>query len=439
MGGTLRHRARALFSVAVAAAEPAGALRAALARHPLPAPGRGGSHILIAIGKAAIPMAGEMLAHLGNAPAKALVVTNRENLRNLDGATVMQAGHPIPDDDGLRAARAVIALLRDARAGDRVIALISGGGSAMLPAPAGGLSLADKAEANRIFLERGLDIREINLIRQQLSTLKGGGFLRLADPAPVSAYILSDVVGDDLAVVASGPTVAPIGTAAEARSLIEAKGLWPLMPEAIRVHLSGGAPHPVNGIAAQNHLIGSNRQSLDAAAGVDGEAKAEIVDDRLTGDVSTAAAQIVAAAGRARAASPACLIFGGETTVQIRGSGTGGRNQELALRVALAMPDLRRDWVFLSGGTDGRDGPTDAAGGMVDAGTALRIRAGGRDPAAMLAENDSHAALKLAGDLLITGGTGTNVADVQILLLGPRSEGPANPHMFPNQSQSREA
>ena len=422
MTGPLRQRAEELFSLAVKAAEPAAALRAALARHPLPEPGQGGRHILIAVGKAAVPMAEAMLAHLGEAPVEALVVTNRENIRDLPGATVMEAGHPIPDENGLRAARAVIAALQTARAEDRVIALISGGGSAMLPAPAGALSLTDKAEANRVFLQRGLDIRETNLIRQQLSALKGGGMLQLADPAPVTAYILSDVVGDDLAVVASGPTVAPIGTAEDARALIAARGLGSLLPNAVRAHLANGPARPANLPAARNHLIGSNRQSLDEASVA--EAESQIVNDRLTGDVSTAAAQIVAAATRSRGA-PACLIFGGETTVQIRGTGTGGRNQELALRVALAMPDLRRDWVFLSGGTDGRDGPTDAAGGVVDAGTALRIRAGGRDPALMLAENDSHAALKAAGDLLITGGTGTNVADVQILLLGPRAEEPA--------------
>lgn len=434
MTGALRHHAETLFSVAVKAAEPAGALRASLARHPLPQPGPGGRILLIAVGKAAIPMAAEALAQLGDAPVTALVVTNRENFRPLFGATVLEAGHPIPDENGLNAARAVIAALDGARAEDRVIALISGGGSAMLPAPAAGLSLADKAAANRVFLARGLDIRETNLIRQQLSTLKGGGMVRLADPAPVTAYILSDVIGDDLAVVASGPTVAPIGTAEEARVLIAARGLGPMLPEAVRAHLAARTTQPANGPAAQNHLIGSNRQSLDAA--VSASETARIVNDRLTGDVSSAAAQIVAAA-TATCAAPACLIFGGETTVQIRGKGTGGRNQELALRVALAMPDLGRDWVFLSGGTDGRDGPTEAAGGLVDAGTALRIRAAGGDPAALLAENDSHAALKAAGDLLITGGTGTNVADVQILLLGARPEAPRNPHLTETHSPSR--
>ena len=143
---------------------------------------------------------------------------------------------------------------------------------------------------------------------------------------------------------------------------------------------------------------------------------ARIVDDHLTGDVVEAAAKIIAAAQAAK--TPGVLVFGGETTVTLRGTGLGGRNQELALRVSLEMPELGRDWVFLSGGTDGRDGPTEAAGGVVDAGTRARIAAAGGDAEALLANNDSHAALKLAGDLLITGATGTNVADVQILVLG---------------------
>ena len=165
-----------------------------------------------------------------------------------------------------------------------------------------------------------------------------------------------------------------------------------------------------------NILIGSNRKSLQAVAAAAG-AGAVILRDDLIGDVQDAAALIVAAA---QSAGPnRCLIFGGETTVTLRGTGLGGRNQELALRVAMQMPDLGRDWAFLSGGTDGRDGPTEAAGGLVDAQTLSRLRAAGGDPQARLTNNDSNRALDLAGDLLITGPTGTNVADVQILLLGP--------------------
>ncbi len=363
-------------------------------------------------------MAAFLLDALSGAPVEAIVVTNHENARPLPGATVHAAGHPVPDENGARAAEAVEALLAFASPADRVIALISGGGSALLPAPVAGLTLGDKAEVNRLLLASGFEITEMNLVRQQLSRLKGGGLLRVAAPAPVTAYILSDVIGDDLRVIASGPTVAPIGTRVEARALLTARGVWARLPAAVQAVLDrDDAPGP-DLPAARNILIGSNRKSLDAIVATAGP-EASIVNDHLTGDVGDAAGVIVAAAENADPDRAHCLVFGGETTVILRGQGLGGRNQELSLRVALAMPDLCRDWVFLSGGTDGRDGPTDAAGGIVDAGTAARIRASGGDPSALLADNDSHAALALAGDLLVTGASGTNVADVQVLLLGP--------------------
>ncbi len=410
----LRDRARGLFFVACSAADPAMALSRALAVNPLPQAGPGGRLITVALGKAAVPMARALLARLGDAPHDALIVTNAENARPVPGARVMAAGHPVPDEKGAKAARAVEALLAGAGAADRVIALISGGGSALLPAPVAGVSLREKAQVNRLLLGAGLDITAMNLVRQGLSRLKGGGFLRCAAPAPVTAYILSDVIGDDLRVIASGPTTAPIGSRPMARQLLQDRGLWPDLPASVRTALS----RPVTDLPlppARNHLIGSNRLSLMAVVAAAGPG-ARIVSDHLTGDVGQAAGQIVAAALSQQ--GPACLVFGGETTVTLRGTGLGGRNQELALRVAMAMPPLGRDWVFLSGGTDGRDGPTTAAGGLVDAGTVARLHAAGGDAAALLAANDSNRALSLAGDLLVTGPTGTNVADVQILLIG---------------------
>lgn len=410
----LRDEALRLFQAAIAAADPAGALRRAFLSAPVQAPSAGGAWILIAVGKAAVPMAEEALRHLTGAPVRALVVTNYENARPVAGAEVMASGHPVPDENGARAGAAVAALLDSAGPSDRVVALISGGGSALLPAPAPGLTLEDKAAVNRLLLAHGYEITEINLIRQQLSRLKGGGMLRLAAPAPVAAFILSDVIGDDLRTIASGPTVAPLGTRGDARTLLEARGIWEAVPGTVRAHLSAPEGHVAPLPPAHNMLIGSNRMSLEAMAAAYGPG-ARIVSDRLTGDVADAARQIIAAAG---GAGPACLIFGGETTVVLKGTGLGGRNQELALRVALGMPDLGRPWVFLSGGTDGRDGPTEAAGGIVDAGTRGRIVAAGGDAQALLAMNDSNRALALAGDLLTVGATGTNVADVQVLMIG---------------------
>lgn len=415
----LRAEARRLFDCAVRAADPALALRAGLAENPIETPLKNGRYLIVSVGKAAIPMIEEALRLLTDAPVIALAVTNYENARDVPGAAVMASGHPVPDENGRRAGEAVADLLSGATAEDRVVALISGGGSALLPAPVEGVSLADKAEVNKLLLANGYEITEINLVRQQLSRLKGGGMLRLAAPAPVTAFILSDVIGDDLRVIASGPTVSPVGTAAMARALFEERGLWAHLPASVRAHLSGEQALREAPPQARNILIGSNKISLQAIMDACEFLPAYIASDELTGDVADACETILRAAEQIPTDKPTCLIFGGETTVVLHGNGRGGRNQELALRVALAAPPrLQRPFLFLSGGTDGRDGPTDAAGGLVDEHSAERMRAAGVDPEALLANNDSYAALAASGDLLMTGATGTNVADVQILLLG---------------------
>ena len=417
----MRQVARRLFDAAVQAADPALAVRRYFAEHSAPHPGKGGSTYVIAIGKAAPAMLGEALDHVTK-PVRALGVTHHENEHALQGVEVLHAGHPVPDQAGHDAARRIIDLLSSTTPEDRVLALISGGGSALVPAPAGNLTLADKMAVNRLLLESGLEINQMNLVRQQLSDLKGGGFLRHATPAPVTALILSDVIGDDLRAIASGPTVAPLGTRAEAATLLQDSGLWERLPERIRAHLSAKTGS-VAQIDADNVLIGSNRSSLAAACAAASDWRARIADDHLTGDVQDAAERIANAALEGVCHEPVALIFGGETTVRIKGNGRGGRNQELALRVAEAVDGrLRGRWVFLSGGTDGRDGPTDAAGGLVDPGTLRRIEMAGHDISALLANNDSYAALRSAGDLLVTGATGTNVADVQVLLLDAAEE-----------------
>ena len=411
----LRATARRLYDAAVTAAEPGKAVARQLSAKPLPKVR--GRTVLIAIGKAAPAMLAEALRHV-EGPHEALAVTHHENTQAVSGARVLKAGHPVPDAAGAVAGRAVMDLLDTAGADDQVIALISGGGSALVPTPVDGLSLADKAVVNQLLLSAGLDIVTMNLVRQQLSQLKGGGFLRRAAPAPVTALILSDVIGDDLRAIASGPTVGPIGTAAEASAVLKDHGLWDKLPEAARRVLATDRPAgPVP--QATNIMVGSNGQSVAAMADL---ARAEgwdvrLSDSPLVGDVEAAAGRIVTALIPEKV--PTALLLGGETTVILRGDGRGGRNQELALRVALTAPALAQDWLFLSGGTDGRDGPTDAAGGLVDAGTAARIADAGHDAAALLANNDSYAALAASGDLLMTAATGTNVADVQVLLIRP--------------------
>ena len=404
----MRDRAVKLFEAAVKAADPALALRPHLAG----LPAIDGRYLLISVGKAACAMIEEAIANLPkDARFEAIAVTNYENERPIAGCRVMVAGHPVPDENGAKAGRAVIALLESTTAADVVLALISGGGSALLPAPLKGISLSDKAEVSRVLLGAGVDINAMNAIRQQLSRLKGGGMARLAAPAALRSFILSDVIGDDLRAIASGLTVSPITTRAGAVELLRGHGVFEAMPDSVKAYLLSDASEPEQ-IETENTLIGSNRHSVEAMRAASGDGV--VVSDALTGDVNDAARFIVESAKQNPSKT---MLFGGETTVTLQGDGRGGRNQELALRVAaLAESEDLGDWVFLSGGTDGRDGPTDAAGGTVDKHTLQRIRDAGHDPAALLANNDSYIALKTAGDLLMTGATGTNVADVQVFL-----------------------
>ncbi|KEO56304.1 glycerate kinase type-2 family protein [Thioclava pacifica] len=407
-------RARKIFDAGVAAADPAAGVADAMGWAAADGPKRGGRWQVIALGKAALAMSAAALDALPEG-TQALVVTNPENAEAAKmraGLRLIAGDHPVPGAGSAEAGRAILETLRGLSPQDRVLALISGGGSALAVAPAGGLSLSDKAEVSRLLLGCGADITQMNLIRQQLSELKGGGWLA-ASAAPVTGLILSDVPGDDLRVIASGPTVAPIGTRAEAAELCRELGIWEALPEAVRAHLeqSGDAPALPEG---RNRLIGANGISV-AAMVAEGAQEGPFA---LEGDVAALAPRVVAlldtmAPGQA-------LVFGGETTVTLRGDGLGGRNQELALRVACEAEaaSVPGDWRFLSGGTDGRDGPTDAAGGLVGPGSCQAARDAGIDPKAALSRNDSYHALKAAGALLVTGATGTNVADLAVLVKG---------------------
>ncbi|WP_370576815.1 glycerate kinase [Paracoccus sp. PAR01] len=398
----------ALIQAGINAADPAEAVRRGMAEVLADPPEQGGRWQIIALGKAARAMAKAALQALPGGDA--LVVTNAGNDAALPGARVMRAGHPQPDAQGAAAADEVERLLQSMGPNERVLALISGGGSAMLPAPAEGMTLADKQAVNALLLASGADIAQVNLIRQGLSRLKGGGWLRLS-AAPVVALILSDVPGDDLRVIASGPTVAPVGTRADAVALAKRLGIWDRMPEAARVALSRpDDPRPL--LQARNILVGSNAISVAAmvTAGADAAALP------LEGDVQDCA-QAIWALARDLAPGQA-LAFGGETTVRLVGDGMGGRNQELALRLALLAEGdpVPFDWAFASVGSDGRDGPGEAAGGLVGPDTVAKVRTAGVDPVAALSRNDSTPAL-LAGDaLVVTGATGTNVADLAVLV-----------------------
>lgn len=406
-----RQRMVRAFKAGIDAAAPDRALRAALDARPLAAPR--GKRVILAIGKAAVPMArvaSEVLRPFDHF----VLVTNPENATPIEGAELFASSHPVPDEIGLKASTRVIEILKTLQAGDQVIVLLSGGASSLLPAPKPGITLTEKMAVNDLLLSSGLDITAMNLVRQSLSVLKGGGLLRLAQPADVRSFILSDVLGDDLRVVGSGPSIGPVGSPAEAMALLKSKDLWTRLPASAQGVIEA-ATDEVFALEPDAMLIGSNGQSLAAMAK---EAQAAVSQTPLEGDVEDAARRVVSEAlampeGGVRA-------FGGETTVVLTGKGRGGRNQELALRVArqARSQGLAGRWMFLSGGTDGRDGPTDAAGAVVDQNTLGALNEAGFDIDAVLAANDSYPALAAIDALLMTGGTGTNVADLQLMTRG---------------------
>lgn len=391
---------------------------------------------IIAFGKAACNMAKaakEMTSEHWDT-SNAIVITNYENVIDLKGIKVIGAGHPIPDLAGQNAAHLIAKQLKNTKSTELVLTLISGGGSALLPFPVEGISLADKQKTTDLLLASGADIEQINCVRKHLSQLKGGQLAKLAAPADVHSLILSDVIGDDLSSIASGPTVADDSTFAQAISILTNKAIWDKIPTPVQGLLTKGAAGKINETPKANAdffknsshtLIGSNsislNNSLKSAAKLD--YKTELFNSALSGEASNIAEQLALYAKQVENSNhkTIAILAGGESTVTLTGNGLGGRNQEMALAFAIAAEkqNLSSHWVFLSGGTDGRDGPTDAAGGIVDSNTLSRIRLSNLNPADLLANNDSYTALKESQDLIITGATGTNVADLQILLIQP--------------------
>jgi glycerate 2-kinase len=420
---TLTDDARAIFKTGVTAADPYHAVLSMLEVHDGEWSEAAKIHV-IAAGKAAVPMMQAALDFLPHGKvAEALAVTNYENVRDIEGATVIGASHPLPDENGAEGARRIEKIAHDAGAADLVICLISGGASALLPAPAEGITLDEKIRANDLLLKSGADIVAMNTVRKALSRLKGGGLARAISPAQGLALILSDVPGDDLAIIASGPTVPDPVEPGAALAIVKRFGLETKMPASVMAHLEKRAhePQPDFVQTTENILVGSNRISLHAAENAAHHRGYEtvILSEWLEGDVAGAAKAFHEAASKATGGKVA-ILAGGETSVQVTGSGKGGRNQEMALRFAMLCEadPLSRDWAFLSGGTDGRDGPTDAAGGIVTADTVRMLKAKGLSAADYLTNNDAYHALKAADALVMTGATGTNVADLQVLLLG---------------------
>jgi len=414
----LRKSALEAFNVGVAAADPEVALKRTLDRKPIPQIKSTGCYFIVSVGKAACKMANYFIKKLPEGSNfNAIAITNFENVIPVKGCEVMGASHPVPCEKGLFAAREVISRLEKATKFDIIIMLVSGGASALLPAPVNEISLHDKIHLNKILLVSGLNIYQMNLVRQSISRLKGGGVLRFAAPAQVHSYILSDVLGDDLSVIGSGPSIAPLGSVADARRLMINKGLFTKLPLRIRLYLENASIPKLPTESINAHLIASNSNSVLAMAKAVG---ATVITKPLMGDVQAAVNQIIDTLKSLNKTDSFAIAFGGETTVKIKGDGKGGRNQELALRFAIEAEGLFcRPWCFLSGGTDGIDGPTNSAGGVVDHFTLDKIRCAGGDINKLLENNDSYNALKLSDDLILTGATGTNVADLQLFIVGP--------------------
>ena len=407
-------------------------LRVAGLDHPLDR----GRIVVIAIGKAAFTMAAAAEDVLGAriAGGIAVGVSAPPPLRRLEARV---AGHPVPDARGQAAADEIERLAAGLGAADLLILLVSGGASALVPAPVAGVPLAEKAALTRALLRAGASIHELNIVRKHLSRLKGGGLARTAAPAAVAALVLSDVVGDDLATIASGPVSPDPSTHGDALAIVRARGVESAAPSAVR-HLEGGASgrapetpkpgDPVFGRVAAT-IVGSNRLSVDAAAREARRAglRPVVLTTTLEGEAREVAPALVGVlrecieTGRP-ARPPVCLLAGGETTVTVRGDGRGGRNQEIAVAAVEPLARCRADAVLASLATDGIDGASDAAGGVADRESAARARGLGLAPAAaFLAASDSHAFLAPLGDLIVTGPTGTNVVDLTVLLAGNSS------------------
>ncbi|WP_129626566.1 glycerate kinase type-2 family protein [Candidatus Oscillochloris fontis] len=432
-----------VMTAALAAVEPGAALRALMQvdagqlrvgpqQYDL---GQIGRIWLVAVGKAARPMAAAAALMLGQR-LHAGVVVAPEVAEPIAGMRVLAAGHPIPNAASIAAAQQVAALLAQTQPADLVLVLLSGGGSALLSLPVPGVALADLQALTRQLLACGAPIQAINCLRKHLDQIKGGGLAHMAAPAHLLTLVLSDVVGNSLDVIASGPTVPDPTSFADAWAVIERYGLVASLPPAIREHLQRGlagqvadTPGPAAACFARatTLLVGSNLHAAQAAqcAAQAAGFQSMILTTYLQGE-ARAAGRLLAAIGRELALGqhplprPACIIVGGETTVTLRGGGRGGRNQELALAAVSDLAGLP-DIALLTLATDGVDGPTDAAGALVTGTTLQRAQALGLDPQEYLARNDAYTFFAALGDLIHTGPTETNVNDLAFLFALPRN------------------
>ncbi|HTO30924.1 MAG TPA: glycerate kinase [Pararhizobium sp.] len=410
---------RATFDAAVRAADPVHGIRQHLPEKPK------GRTIIIGAGKASALMAAAFET-LWDGPMEGVVVTRYGFSVPCKHIEIIEASHPVPDEAGLTASRRLLRAVEGLTKDDLVIALISGGGSALLPSPAQGLTLADEIAVNQVLLASGAPISAMNTIRKHISTIKGGRLAAAAHPARVVSFVVSDIPGDNPALVASGPTVPDVGNRQDALALIDAYRMN--LPEAVMAHLESSAadglgPDDSRFTRNEVHVVASAAVSLEAAAeearrhGIE----ARILSDSVEGE-SRDVASMHAAIAREIAtcdrpfARPVLLLSGGETTVTLRAKGKGGRNSEFLLSFALGINGT--DGIHaLAADTDGIDGSEDNAGAFADGHTVERMRKAGVDAKSMLMQNNAWTAFHATGDLLVTGPTGTNVNDFRAILV----------------------
>ncbi len=409
----------AIFSAAVAAADPERTIRNHLPARPK------GRTVVIGAGKGSAQMAAAF-ERAWDGPIDGLVVTRYGYGAACERIEIIEAAHPVPDAAGLEASRRLLDKVRGLTADDLVVALISGGGSALLPAPAPGLTLADEIAVNEALLASGAPIAAMNTIRKHVSTIKGGRLAAAAHPARVVSLVVSDIPGDNPALVASGPTVPDTGSREDALAAIAAYGMK--LPAAVMAHIqspAADAPSPRDQRFAGNevHLIASAAVSLDAAAvearrlGVEAVILSDAIEGeaREVGGVHAAIAREVATRDRPFE-KPVLILSGGETTVTLRAKGKGGRNSEFLLAFAIGISGVQ-GIDALAADTDGIDGSENNAGAFADGSTVSRMRAAGVDAKAMLAGNNAWTAFNAVGDLFVPGPTGTNVNDLRAILI----------------------
>ncbi|MBN2254490.1 MAG: glycerate kinase [Deltaproteobacteria bacterium] len=389
--------------------------------------------LVVGAGKAAAPMAQAMEDLLGGRLTGGSITTKYGHGLPLKIVSITEAGHPVPDRRGLSGTERILKSLKNTQETDLIFCLISGGGSALMPLPVEGLTLEDKQKTTQALLDCGATIHEINAIRKHISAIKGGKLARAASPGTVVSLILSDVIGDDLDTIASGPTVPDHSTFQDCMNIIAVYELADKIPAPVMAYLRRGevgkeeeTPKPGDPLfdKAASVIIGSASLSLDAAAARarDLGYNTVILSSCIEGETRDVA-KVHAAIGKEVLKSgnplqrPACVISGGETTVTIHGEGLGGRNTEFVLAAAIELEGINGITV-LSGGTDGTDGPTDAAGAVADGETCTRAVKGGMNAGEYLRNNDSYHFFEAAGGLIKTGPTMTNVMDLRIMLIG---------------------